>query len=176
MKLILVLLVLIVGASAFAEEKQRTQIVIQPGVQLQTTEQPRVDSALDGAVVKAIGSFFAKMQKKDLDGAYNELTKGTKIGEKPEEVQALKTKTQQAIDMFGEVTGSELIGVKFVGTHLLNATYLSLGKALPLRWRFYFYKAPEGWRLIDIRVDDRLVDMFGDTPAADQRPTNWPKQ
>ena len=31
---------------------------------------------------------------------------------------------------------------------------------LPLRWRFYFYKAQGTWKLVDLRVDDGLVELF----------------
>jgi hypothetical protein len=53
---------------------------------------------------------------------------------------------------------------------------LSLGKEFPLRWRFYFYKPQDSWRLIDLRVDDKLVAMFDESEdgrpkdAAPERP------
>ena len=88
------------------------------------------------------------------------MTKGSKIIEKPEDLRVLKQKTREAIDVFGAIQGYELVETKPVGTRLLRRTYLSLGAEYPLRWRFYFYLADNRWRLIDLRVDDRLAGMF----------------
>ena len=41
-----------------------------------------------------------------------------------------------------------MIDLKNVSGHLLRATYISLGKDYPLRWRFYFYNGGDAWRLI----------------------------
>lgn len=122
------------------------------------------------SIRKIIDSFFAALAKKEISGAYEQLTKGTFIAEKGEELNQLKTKTRQAIELFGEIQGSEVVRVQNVGSHLVGITCISIGKRLPLRWRFYFYRAEAGWKLIDIRVDDRLVDLFGEIPApGDQR-------
>ena len=56
-----------------------------------------------------------------------------------------------------------------VGTRLVSYTMLSLGKEFPLRWRFYFYKPQETWKLIDLRVDDRLAAMFDETEEGRSR-------
>jgi hypothetical protein len=42
----------------------------------------------------------------------------------------------------------------------VRATFVSQGKVFPLRWRFYFYKPENAWRLIDMRVDDKLTGLF----------------
>jgi hypothetical protein len=170
---------LLLATPAFAQEKPRTKLVIPVGehsaeIQTNGVRQVAVTGGLDAAVRKKIEDFFAALEGKEIDEAYARLTKDTKIAEKPEDVTTLKTKTQQAIDLFGEITGAEQIGLHYVGTHLLSTTWLSLGKDLPLRWRFYFYKAAGNWRLIDIRVDDRLMELFGES-ATDSKPANWPK-
>jgi hypothetical protein len=172
-------LLLLLAAPAFAQEKPRTKLVIPVGegsAEIQTNGSPQVavTGGLDAGVRKTIEDFFGALQGKEIDGAYERLTRDTKIAEKPEDVTTLKAKTQQAIELFGEITGAEQIGVHHVGTHLLSTTWLSLGKDLPLRWRFYFYKAAGNWRLIDIRVDDRLMELFGES-AAESKPANWPK-
>lgn len=126
--------------------------------------QPQVDEA----ITKLTGIFFDLLAKNQIDKAYEHLIHGTKIADQAKDVATLRSKTQQAIQFFGEVRGHELTGVKNVGTHLLAATYLSLGKDFPLRWRFYFYRADGPWKLIDIRVDDRLMDMFDEKPVSQQ--------
>lgn len=117
---------------------------------------------LEEPVRKAIETFFDRLKQKDVNGAYDQLAKGTFIAERGEELKQLKEKTRQAVELFGEVQGFELVQVKKVGEHLVGANCLSLGKKFPLRWRFYFYRAESDWKLIDIRVDDRLALMFGE--------------
>jgi len=131
-------------------------------------------AALDPSVLKQIETFFTSLEKHQVDAAYDGLLKGTRIVERAEEVSTLKSKTQQAIALFGDLQGHEMVTAKSVGTRLLSVTYMSLGKDYPLRWRFYFYKGSDAWRLIDIRVDDRLPDMFEEPPTADERGSNWP--
>ena len=109
-------------------------------------------------------TFFGLLGKGDIDGAYTHLMKGSRIGEHPEEVRGLKVKTKEAISLFGVVHGYDLVDTKPVGDRLIRATYLSLGHELPLRWRFYFYKAEEEWKLIDLRVDDKLTGIFDEIP------------
>ncbi|MEA3189363.1 MAG: hypothetical protein QOD99_3193 [Chthoniobacter sp.] len=127
------------------------------------------------SVRQQIDSFFIAIEKHQIDAAYDQLTKGTKIAERAEDIATLKSKTQQATQLFGDLLGHEMVELKNVSGHLLRATYISLGKDYPLRWRFYFYNGGDAWRLIDIRVDDRLADIFGETPSTDQKPTNWPR-
>lgn len=105
-------------------------------------------------------AFFALLQKGSVDAAYASLTRGSKIAEKPEELRLLKAKTNEAIEVFGSVTGYDLVESKSVGARLLRATYVSHGKTFPLRWRFYFYNPDGVWRLIDLRVDDKLSGIF----------------
>ncbi len=115
-------------------------------------------------------AFFGLLAKGDVDGAYEGLMKGSNIAQRPDEVRSLKTKTRQAIEIFGTIHGYDLIDIKPVGERLMRATYLSLGHELPLRWRFYFYKADAEWRLIDIRVDDKLNGIFDEAPEDQPKP------
>ena len=107
--------------------------------------------------------FFGLLQKNEVDPAYEGLMKGSRIAERPEELKTLKAKTREAIDVFGPILNYELVETRNVGAHLLRRTYLSLNKEFPLRWRFYFYQSGELWRLIDLRVDDRVTGMFDET-------------
>lgn len=106
------------------------------------------------------GEFFAALERGQIDDAYATLTKGSKTIEKPEDLRILKQKTKEAVDVFGAIIGYELVDTTRIGTKLMRRTYLSLGEEFPLRWRFYFYEAKGRWRLIDLRVDDRLAGMF----------------
>ena len=109
---------------------------------------------------KIMARFFAYLQRKEVEQAYDQLTRGTKIAERAEDVKMLKSKTKDAIAVFGAMSGHEIVTKKGVGDRLMSYTVISLGKDFPLRWRFYFYKPVDVWRLIDLRVDDRLAAIF----------------
>lgn len=111
-----------------------------------------------------IDAFFKELQKGKVDDAYDRLLVGSKIVELSKEVSALKSKTTEALHEYGDVSGYEVVNTKTVGTRLVRVTCISLGSSLPIRWRFFFYKTPDHWKLVDIRVDDHLVDLF-DEPA-----------
>ena len=122
----------------------------------------------DDLPTQMAADFFASLKKGQIDDAYATLTKGSKTIEKPEDLRILKQKTKEAIDVFGAIIGYELVETKRIGTHLMRRTYLSLGDEFPLRWRFYFYEAGGRWRLIDLRVDDRLTGMFDEPKDASE--------
>lgn len=119
---------------------------------------------------KAITRFFAYLQRREVDQAYDQLTRATIIAQRPEDVKILKSKTKDAIAVYGVIQGFETTSSKKVGERLLRQTVVSMGKEFPLRWRFYFYKVGDNWRLIDMRVDDRLSAIFDEleeVPKAD---------
>jgi hypothetical protein len=163
----------LVVAAAHAQEKPRKTMTFPPGATTPAEASaapapaPAPGSARGGydltsaeAPAHIAGGFFGLLQRGEVDKAYEELTRGSKIAERPEDLKTLKTKTREAIEVFGSISGYELVDAKNVGTRLLRRTYLSLGRDFPLRWRFYFYKSENIWRLIDLRVDDRLAGMF----------------
>lgn len=109
---------------------------------------------------KVIDLFFNSLKADKVDAAYDALIKGTIIGDKKEDVDALKGRTRQALDSYGPIYGWEVVDEQVVGTSLLRRTLVSQNSDLPLRWRFYFYKSGGQWRLVDLRVDDALVELF----------------
>lgn len=131
-----------------------------------------VTSTVPPEPAQIVRAFYAGLGTGDIDGAYAGLMKGSKIAERPEEVSTLKAKTKQAIELFGVIHGYDLVEIKAVGERLMRATYLSLGDDLPLRWRFYFYKAEETWKLIDLRVDDKLTGIFDEAAEDPPRPSD----
>ena len=72
---------------------------------------------------------------------------------------------------FGLIVGFDFVESRAIGQRLVRATYVSQGLVFPLRWRFYFYKPENSWRLIDLRVDDKLTGIFDEAaePPADLR-------
>lgn len=121
-----------------------------------------------GTPEERVALFFERLKKREVDLAYKELLRGSKIAEVAKDVDLLQTKTVEALRFAGPITGADWVERRNVGekAYLVGLTYISLGKNFPLRWRFYFYKVDEHWRLIDIRISDRLPEMFkeGGTP------------
>ena len=165
MKLRLPLLLAIAAAlatAASAQEKPKAENGAKAaGATAPATEEtPALSPGDANAPVLIARQFFASLREGEIDQAYSALTKGSKIAERPEELRLLKQKTKEAIEVFGVISGFERVENKTVGTRLIRATYVSLGKECPLRWRFYFYKADNAWRLVDLRVDDKLTGIF----------------
>lgn len=109
-----------------------------------------------------VAAFYQALGQDRVEDAYGALVQGAVLAERPEDWQRLKDQTQRALDSYGLLHGYELLEEKNVGASLRRLTCLSLNHDLPLRWRFYFYRNPEGWKLVDLRVDDGLVELFGE--------------
>ena len=169
------LILLILAAAAFAQDKPKPAPPKPPAPEpTVTTKTDATAPAVADAPAKMVADFFSLLEKGEIESAYAGLTKGSKIIEKPDDLRVLKQKTKEAIEAFGTIAGNELVETKPVGTRLLRRTYLSLGSEFPLRWRFYFYIASGRWRLIDMRVDDRLTGLFDETPEARVDDTHLP--
>ncbi|XHR27909.1 MAG: hypothetical protein ACFUZC_18505 [Chthoniobacteraceae bacterium] len=116
--------------------------------------------------------FFQTLTEGRVDAAYDQLLKGSKmVVDMPKGVADLKAKTKEALRIFGSMNGFEQIEEKKVGTRIVRLTCVSLGKSVPIRWRFYFYKPDDAWMLVDIRIDDRLTDLFDEQPRLIQAAT-----
>ncbi len=152
------LLTCALGATAFSQPPAVPAVPAVPTVETAVPVEPEADGP-----DKIIARFFSYLQRKEVDQAYDQLTRGTKIAERAEDVKTLKSKTKEAITVFGPILGYDSVLKKNVGSRLVSYTLLSLGKEFPLRWRFYFYKPQDAWKLIDLRVDDRLAAMFDET-------------
>ncbi|HSI14045.1 MAG TPA: hypothetical protein VK961_18500 [Chthoniobacter sp.] len=137
--------------------------VVGPVIQRAAGANPMLDGP--GQIV---ATFFASLREGKVDEGYATLTKDSKIAEKPDELKQLKAKTREAIEVFGAISGYDFVESRAIGQRLVRATYVSHGKVFPLRWRFYFYKPENAWRLIDMRVDDKLTGLFDE--AEDGKP------
>jgi len=111
-----------------------------------------------------VGTFFAALQADKVDAAYDTLDAEFAMMDRGDQSKAMRAQTQKALDAYGPVLGSELVSEEKFGTHLLRRTYVLVGDQLPLRWKFYFYKSADRWKLIDLRIDDALVEWFDEAP------------
>ena len=119
---------------------------------------PAPKSSLEPSAI--LGQFFDDLKADKLDSAYQGLVKNTIISERTENIDQLKAKTRQALDNYGPVKGFEFVETLQVGESLFRYTCLSLNEDVPLRWRFYFYRSGSHWKIIDLRVDDGIADLF----------------
>ena len=164
------------GEARAAEKKETKSIPVPVPKAPEGGASPAViTSTVPPAPAQIVRGFFASLEKRDIDGAYENLMKGSKIAERPDEVRTLKAKTREAISLFGSVHGYDLVESKPVGERLMRATYLSLGQDFPLRCRFYFYKPEDEWQLIDLRVDDKLTGIFDESPEEAVPRANEPR-
>ena len=128
----------------------------------EATATPKPTPAPKPALVprEILRQFFEDLQADQLDSAYQGLVKNTIISERTENIDQLKEKTRLALDNFGPVKGYEIVETLEVGNALYRLTCLSLNEDVPMRWRFYFYRAGSQWKIIDLRVDDGIADLF----------------
>ncbi len=110
-----------------------------------------------------IAAFFYALKAGQVEAAYEGLVKNTIIAERKENVNELKESTKKALDSYGPVSGYEVVDTLQVGSALVRQTCISLNQDLPLRWRFYFYRSEGAWKIVDMRVDDGLVELFEET-------------
>jgi hypothetical protein len=168
MKWTLCLLVLLTVPALAQDSPERKKLIFQPGASEPSATPPTKAEEKGNDPAKVIELFFLALQADQVDAAYDALVKDTIIAEKPEDLTALKERTKAALEDYGPLRGYELVEELAVGKNLVRRTCLSLNSDLPLRWRFYFYKGSGQWRLVDLRVDDGLVELFED--AARKKP------
>ena len=116
-----------------------------------------------------ISSFFLALKSGQVDAAYEALVRNTIISERKENVAELRESTKKALDSYGPVGGYEVVDTLQVGTCLVRQTCISLNEDLPLRWRFYFYRSGGVWRIVDMRVDDGLVELFEEVARREKK-------
>ena len=151
------------------EAKEKKRMIFPPG-EVQplmdkptAAPQPSLAKPKPETPEESLAVFFQALAAGQVEGAYERLVKGTTIADRPQDVAALKERTLQALDVCGPFQGYEILEQRTAGQHLVRLTCLSLNSELPLRWRFYFYRSEGSWRLVDLRVDDGLVELFEDS-------------
>lgn len=143
-----------------AEENDPKNRMVFPPSRVEPEPTPVVQKSKPDDPGVVISTFFLGLKAGQVDAAYDALIRNTIISERKENVSALKESTNKALDSYGPVTGYEVIDSLQVGSSLVRQTCISLNQDLPLRWRFYFYRSEGSWKLVDMRVDDGLVELF----------------
>ncbi len=106
--------------------------------------------------------FFDALKADRVDAAYDTLANEFALADRGDQEKSIREQTQKALDAYGPALGYELVREEKLGANLLRRTYLLTGAELPLRWRFYFYKPADRWKLIDLRIDDAIAEWFDD--------------
>ena len=147
-----------------SDKERAARMFFPPGTK-ESPEAPRQAPGprRENSPSEAIEMFFLGLKSGQIDAAYDGLVKGSVIADRREDVASLKDRTRNALDNFGPISGYEVLEEKTVGNSLLRRTCISFNSDLPLRWRFYFYKTQGAWKLVDLRVDDGLVELFEET-------------
>lgn len=163
MRILLSVLLLITVAARAQEDDPRKRMLF-PAAAVEPEATPAALPAKHkpeepGALISA---FFLALKSGQVDAAYEALIRDTIIAERKENARELIGSTKKAIDSYGPVTGYEVIDTLQVGANLVRQTCISLNQDLPLRWRFYFYRSAGAWKIVDMRVDDGLVELFED--------------
>ncbi|MFZ4683214.1 MAG: hypothetical protein ACOYMS_11975 [Terrimicrobiaceae bacterium] len=168
MRFALILLLASTAISFAQKSDDKERLIFQPGAKEPNAPAPAASPTprkLDAPAEK-LDLFFLALKAGQVDAAYDALVADTIIAERKEDVTGLKLRTKEAIESYGAVSGYEVVDEKVVGTSLLRRTAISLNADLPLRWRFYFYRSEGAWRLVDIRIDDALVELFEEAGRA----------
>ena len=157
MRIFSILACLFVVSTAFAQQsgEAKKRILFS-----NTTPAPASTPATNMEPAELLQRFFEDLKADKLDAAYEGLAKNTLVASKAENLEQLKKRTRDALDNFGPVKGYEIVDTLEIGNALFRQTCISLNEDLPLRWRFYFYRSENKWKLVDLRVDDGIVELF----------------
>ncbi len=159
MRIFLITLCIFMASTALAQQgsEAKRKLLFTKG-----TPVPSATPAGPTEPTELLQSFFEALKADKLDEAYEGLAKNTLIATKAENLQQLKKRTRDALDNFGPVKGYEVVETIEIGSSLFRQTCISLNEDLPLRWRFYFYRTENKWKIVDLRVDDGIVELFDD--------------
>jgi len=157
MRIFSILACLLVVSTAFAQQsgEAKKRLLFS-----NTSPAPASTPAANMEPADLLQRFFEDLKADKLDAAYEGLAKNTLVASKAENLEQLKKRTRDALDNFGPVKGYEIVDTLEIGNALFRQTCISLNEDLPLRWRFYFYRSENKWKLVDLRVDDGIVELF----------------
>lgn len=132
MKNILILLVaLLLSSSAYCQQKTEAELLDQ---------------------------FFETYEKNPIK-AIDNLYKTTKwIDRKGDEVENLKARILQIIELIGGYHGEEFITKEYYGSSFVSYIYVMKYDRQPIRFTFDFYKPNDTWFIFSFRFDDSLND------------------
>lgn len=112
-------------------------------------------------VAQVCAAFFEQLKAGQVKSAYQALLKGSRIADQVEDVAKLQQRAEELIQGYGPVLGYEFVKAQVVGKSLCQMTYLTRSERAPVVWQITFYRLAETWRVFNVRMDDRVMDLFG---------------
>lgn len=104
-----------------------------------------------------ISTFFQKLEQRDVESAYTELTAGSSIAaHKPEALEPVKRQTTEGITRYGNIGGADFVKEEKFGESLVRLVYIARHEYAPTVWEFYFYKPCDVWFLTTLNFNDRF--------------------
>jgi hypothetical protein len=104
-----------------------------------------------------VEAFFHLIEKGQISPAYDQLLENSSIPtSKPQAVQLLKTQTQNALTLYGNILGVEKIHEEKIGQSIVRLVYVLKLDVVPTSWEFYFYKPKNIWFLANITFNDQF--------------------
>ena len=104
-----------------------------------------------------VETFFGMIQQGKISQAYDQLLVNSSIPtSKPQAVQLLKTQTQNALTLYGNILGVDKIHEEQVGKSIVRLVYVLKLEVVPTAWEFYFYKPKSVWFLANITFNDQF--------------------
>jgi hypothetical protein len=117
----------------------------------------------DKTPIQMAETFFQTVEKGQISLAYDQLFVNSSIPtSKPQAVQLLKTQTQNALTLYGNILGVEKIHEEKIGKSIIRLVYVLKLDVVPTAWEFYFYKPKNIWFLADITFNDQF-NLLGST-------------
>ncbi|MBR4833258.1 MAG: hypothetical protein IKU86_02845 [Thermoguttaceae bacterium] len=120
----------------------------------------------------AIGNFFENLSDPNRGPrkALDELMKNTALGDNEKTTSGLADNLKQISTNFGAYVAYEPVGVKTLGSDLIEFHYLYKCQNHPIVWRFTYYRprpnsadpASVSWTLLGVRFDSDIDAAFRD--------------
>ena len=142
-------------------------MVFQPGAtEPAASPVPSPNPQKAGNPSEAIETFFATLRGGQIDAAYDALVSDSIIADRRDDVAGLKNALGMRSTTSARFRATKRWMRGLWAPVSLRRTCISLNSDLPLRWRFYFYKSEGTWKLVDLRVDDALIELFEEASRA----------
>ncbi len=112
-------------------------------------------------VLGMCAAFFDRLKAGQIKPACQTLLKGSRIADQIEDVGKLQQRAEELVQGYGPVIGCEFVKAQCVGKSLCQVTYVTRSERSPVIWQITFYRPAETWRVFNVRMDDRIMDLFG---------------
>ena len=112
-------------------------------------------------IKKSINNFFKEVISKNVEKAYEELTKNSFITTKPDQYKLLIDQTKSSFKLYGEINSFDFVNSEKATPGYYKVRYLANHTEYPTRWIFTFYNSPKfGWIVLNIKFDDLPDFLF----------------